>query len=221
MPQIAMKKNRMFEYQKRAIDIVFSILLLIFFSPIMLAVAVAIRLDSKGPVFADTPERVGRNGTLFKMYKFRSMIPNAHTLLREDPQFAALYEQYKKGSYKLRNDPRVTRVGHFIRKHSLDELPQLFNVLKGDMSIVGPRAYYPDELREQQKKYPETRKAVKVVLSVKPGVTGYWQVSGRSEINFDRRIEMDADYVKKRSILYDFWIMLKTPSAMITGKGAR
>jgi undecaprenyl-phosphate galactose phosphotransferase len=88
------------------------------------------------------------------------------------------------------------------------------------MSIVGPRAYYPDELEEQQKKYPHTRKAVKVVLSVKPGITGFWQVTGRSEINFDKRIEMDADYVKKRSIAYDFFIMLKTPWAMVSGKGA-
>lgn len=88
------------------------------------------------------------------------------------------------------------------------------------MSLVGPRAYYPDELRNQQKKYPNTREAVKVVLSVKPGLTGYWQVSGRSEVNFDKRIQMDASYVKKRSIIYDLWIILKTPWAMISGKGA-
>lgn len=206
---------------KRAIDIISSLSILLIFFPVILLVALAIRLDSKGPILADTPERVGRGGKPFKMYKFRSMIPNAHILLREDPEFAALYEQYKKGSYKLTNDPRITRVGTFIRKHSLDEAPQLFNVLKGDMSLVGPRAYYPDELREQQKKYPETKDAVKVVLSVKPGVTGLWQVSGRSEINFDKRIEMDANYVKRRSILYDIWLILRTPGAVITGRGAR
>lgn len=94
------------------------------------------------------------------------------------------------------------------------------NILNGDMSLVGPRAYYPDELVEQQKQYPHTQNAVKVVLDVKPGVTGYWQVSGRSEINFDKRIEMDAMYVKKRSIIYDLWIILKTPWAMVSGKGA-
>ena len=148
------------------------------------------------------------------------MIENAHELLRENPKFADLYKDYKKGSYKLRDDPRITRVGHFIRKHSLDEVPQFFNILKGDMSLVGPRAYYPDELREQQKRYPLTRDSVKIVLSVKPGVTGYWQVSGRSEINFDKRIKMDAQYVKKRSIFCDFSIILKTPGAMISGKGA-
>ena len=221
MPYVEIKKSRAYEMAKRAIDILSTLTIIIVFSPVILLVALAIRLDSKGPILADTPERVGRGGKLFKMYKFRSMIPNAHIILREDPEFAALYEQYKKGSYKLRNDPRITRVGTFIRKHSLDEAPQLFNVLKGDMSLVGPRAYYPDELREQQKKYPETKDAVKVVLSVKPGVTGLWQVSGRSEINFDKRIEMDANYVKRRSILYDILLILRTPGAVISGRGAR
>jgi lipopolysaccharide/colanic/teichoic acid biosynthesis glycosyltransferase len=102
----------------------------------------------------------------------------------------------------------------------LDEVPQLFNILRGDMSLVGPRAYYPDELREQQAEYPQTKEAVSMVLSIKPGLTGYWQVSGRSEINFDKRIEMDATYVRKRSIIYDLWIILKTPWAMISGQGA-
>lgn len=181
--------------------------------------ALSIKLESIGPIFADTPARVGRDGKTFKMYKFRSMVQNAHHLLREDPQYAHLYNVYKKSSYKLRDDPRITGVGRLIRKYSLDELPQFFNVLKGEMSVVGPRAYYPDELENQQNKYPHTRSAVKVVLSVKPGITGFWQVSGRSEINFDKRIEMDAAYVKKRSIVYDFWIILKSPWAMISGKG--
>lgn len=220
MPYKELKKDALYEAVKRAIDIVGSVALIIFFSPIILVVAIAIKLDSPGPVFADTPERVGQQGQLFKMFKFRSMIQNAHELLRSNPEYRELFAEYKKGSYKLINDPRVTRVGHFVRRHSLDEVPQFFNVLKGDMSIVGPRAYYPDELRDQQKTYPETKEAVKIVLSVKPGVTGYWQVSGRSEINFDKRIRMDAEYVRKRSILYDFWIILRTPWAMIAGKGA-
>lgn len=221
MPYIEIKKSRAYELAKRLIDIVSALIILVIFSPIILIVAIAIKLDSKGPILADTPERVGQEGKLFKMFKFRSMIPNAHTILREDPEFSLLYEQYKKGSYKLKNDPRITRVGRFIRKYSLDEVPQLFNVLRGDMSVVGPRAYYPDELRDQQKKYPETQGAVKIVLSVKPGITGYWQVSGRSEINFDKRIEMDAAYVKQRSIFYDIWLMLATPYAMLSGRGAR
>lgn len=205
---------------KRLIDIVGSLIILIIFSPICFLIAIFIKMESSGPVFADTPQRVGEGGSLFKMYKFRSMIENAHLLLRKDPKMKSLYEQYKKNSYKLKEDPRVTTVGKFIRKHSLDEIPQLINVLRGEMSLVGPRAYYPDELSNQQQKYPQTRKLVKEVLSIKPGITGYWQVSGRSEVNFDKRIAMDAEYVKKRSLWYDIHILLKTPWAMISGKGA-
>ena len=220
MPYTEVKKSGFYEKTKRLMDIIFALTLITIFSPVILVVAFAIKLDSKGPVLADTPERVGKSGKPFKMFKFRSMIQNAHEILRENPRFSELYNEYKKGSYKLKDDPRITRVGHFLRKHSLDEVPQFFNILKGDMSLVGPRAYYPDELREQQKKYPKTRSDVKVVLSIKPGLTGYWQVSGRSEINFDKRIAMDATYVRKRSIIYDLWIILKTPWAMISGKGA-
>jgi len=220
MPYIKFKKSKYYEIVKRGIDIFGSVFLIILFSPIFFLVAIAIKLESLGPVLADTPERVGREGKTFKMFKFRSMVQNAHQLLRHDPRYAELYKLYKKGSYKLKYDPRTTRVGRFIRKHSLDELPQFFNVLRGEMSLVGPRAYYPDELEDQQKKYPHTRQDVKVVLSVKPGITGYWQVSGRSDINFDKRIKMDAEYVKKRSIFYDIWILLKSPWAMISGKGA-
>lgn len=220
MPYKEVKKSLLYEWTKRLIDISFAVILLIIFSPIIIFVAIAIKFTSRGPILADTPERVGENGKLFKMYKFRSMVQNAHEILRENPDFAKLFEDYKKGSYKLRNDPRVTPIGRFIRKYSFDEIPQLMNILQGDMSLVGPRAYYPDELREQQKKYPNTKEAVKVVLSVKPGLTGFWQVSGRSEINFDKRIAMDSDYVHKRSILYDLWIVGLTPWAMLSGKGA-
>lgn len=220
MPYKEVKKSMFYEAIKRLLDITCAVILLIIFSPIIILVTIAIKLTSKGPILADTPERVGKNGKLFKMYKFRSMVENAHEILRENPEFAKLFEDYKKGSYKLRNDPRVTHVGRIIRKYSFDEIPQLLNILQGDMSLVGPRAYYPDELREQQKKYPNTREAVKVVLSVKPGLTGFWQVSGRSEINFDKRIAMDSDYVHKRSILYDMVIIARTPWAMLSGKGA-
>ena len=220
MPYKEVKKSKFYEATKRVLDILFSVILLIVFSPVIIFVIVAIKLSSRGPILADTPDRVGKNGKLFKMFKFRSMVENAHEILRENPQFAQLFEDYKKGSYKLKNDPRVTPVGRFIRKYSLDEIPQLANIFRGDMSLVGPRAYYPDELREQQKKYPSTKEAVKVVLSVKPGLTGFWQVSGRSQINFDKRIAMDADYVHKRSILYDLYLVLRTPWAMLSGKGA-
>jgi lipopolysaccharide/colanic/teichoic acid biosynthesis glycosyltransferase len=209
-----------YDIAKRLIDIIGSAALGLIFLPIAVLTAIAIKCDSEGPVFADTPKRVGRNGQLFKLFKFRSMIVNAHAMLRKDPKLAMLYNEYKQNSYKLKNDPRVTRVGHFIRKHSLDEIPQLLNVLNGQMSLVGPRPYYADELEEQQKKYPHTRKLVKIVLSAKPGITGYWQVSGRSEVNFDKRIQMDADYVLRRNLLFDIMILLKSPWAMISGKGA-
>ena len=207
-------------FPKRVIDIVGAIFLLILFLPLSLLISILIKIDSVGPVFADVPERIGEKGKKFKMYKFRSMINNAHFLLRTDPRFKKLFDEYKRSSYKLLNDPRVTKIGKFIRRHSIDEIPQLFNVLKGEMSIVGPRAYYPDELENQLSKYPHTKKLVTQVLSVKPGVTGLWQVTGRSEINFDKRITIDADYVKNMSLWNDLKIMLLTPVIMISGRGA-
>lgn len=205
---------------KRIIDILLGTLLLIVFFPICLLVSLLIVLDSEGPVFADTPERVGRDNKRFKMFKFRSMIKNAHQILRQDPKLKALYEEYKKSSYKLYNDPRVTKVGKFIRKFSLDEVPQFINVLKGDMSIVGPRAYYPDEIYDQLKKHPVAKNYLGTAIKVKPGITGYWQVYGRSEVHFDKRIKMDANYVKNISLWYDIKIIVKTPWAMLSGKGA-
>lgn len=205
---------------KRIVDVILAFALIIFFFPVCVMVAIAIKLDSKGPVFADVPKRVGERGKLFKMHKFRSMIANAHFILRNHTQFKDLYQEYKKSSFKLKKDPRITRIGKFIRKHSLDEIPQLINVLKGDMSMVGPRAYYPDELVDQQKKYPYTKSLVQKVLSVKPGITGLWQISGRSEINFDKRIAIDAQYVEHISFLQDACIICKTPWAMVSGRGA-
>jgi len=209
-----------YETAKRILDIFVSIILLIVFAPVFILVPILIRLDSPGPVFADIPKRVGKDKKLFRMYKFRTMIANAHQLLKTDPKFRHLYEEYKKHSYKLKDDPRVTRVGKFLRRFSLDELPQVLNVLRGEMSIVGPRAYYPDELEEQQKVYPETQQYVEELLKIKPGITGYWQVHGRSEVNFDKRVQMDAWYARQRSILEDLKIILKTPWVMISGKGA-
>jgi len=201
-------------------DIILAGILLLIFSPVCLFVSIAIKLDSEGPIFADVPERVGQNGALFRMFKFRSMIKNAHVLLHTDSRFKTLFEQYQKDSYKLKDDPRVTSVGKWIRKHSIDEIPQLLNVILGEMSIVGPRAYYPDELEDQQKRHPDTKKFVTEVLSVKPGITGLWQVSGRSEVHFDKRIALDAEYIKSISLLKDVYIMFKTPLVMVTGRGA-
>lgn len=206
---------------KRVIDVISSFILLVIFLPIILFVVLAIKIDSEGPILADTPRRVGKNNKYFYPYKFRSMIVNAYYLLKTDPKFKAAYEEQQKGgNYKIKNDPRITKVGKFIRKYSLDEIPQLVNVLRGEMSLVGPRPYYPEELEKQQNIYPQTKRLVKEVLSVKPGITGLWQVSGRSEVKFDKRIQMDADYAHKKSIVLDVWIILKSPWAMISGKGA-
>ncbi|MBI3619706.1 sugar transferase [Candidatus Roizmanbacteria bacterium] len=209
-----------YRFLKRVIDLLGSLFLLVLFSPIYFIAAILIKLDTPGPTLADVPERVGQRGKKFKMYKFRSMIINAHYLLRTDPKFKLLFQEYKKGSYKLKNDPRVTPVGKFIRRHSIDEIPQLLNVVKGEMSLVGPRAYYPDELENQQKMFPQTKLLVSRVLSVKPGITGLWQVTGRSEINFDKRIAIDAKYVDSISLMLDLKIILKTPFVMLNGNGA-
>jgi lipopolysaccharide/colanic/teichoic acid biosynthesis glycosyltransferase len=213
-----------YDFAKRTIDIIGSFIGLAIFSPVILAVMVLIKFTSNGPVFF-TPLRVGKDGRLFKMLKFRSMYMydidgksvHAEKYLQLNPK---LMKAYQKNSFKLKNDPRVTPIGHLLRRFSIDELPQLINVLTGDMTLVGPRAYQKDELDHQQKVYPQTAKYVKVIMKCRPGASGPWQVSGRSFINFDKRVEMDAAYVKRRSILYDLLVIIKTPVAMITGKGA-
>jgi exopolysaccharide production protein ExoY len=214
----------LYDLTKRLIDIIMSFMLLILFSPIMLATAIVIKLTSRGPILVEKSnihmKRIGKDGKVFRLYKFRSMAVNSDYLLTRDPRFKKLYREYKKSSFKLHEDPRVTKFGKFIRKYSIDEMPQLVNVLKGEMSIVGPRPYHADELEEQQKRYPGTEKYVAQTQTVKPGITGYWQVTGRSNINFDKRIKMDAQYAKKKSLLMDFKIISKTPIAMLSGVGA-
>lgn len=210
-----------YETTKKMMDLTGAVVLLLFFSPILIITALAIKLTSEGPLFAETPKRVGKNNRQFFAYKFRSMIQNAHEILEKDPKYRKFLKEKKEGGYyKIKNDPRVTLVGKFIRRHSIDEIPQLINVLRGEMSIVGPRPYYPDELEHQLAKFPGTKKYVHEMLKVKPGITGFWQVSGRSEVKFDKRIEMDAYYARKRSILLDVLILLKTPWVMVSGKGA-
>jgi len=208
-------------FTKRAIDISLSLIFLVLSAPILIFIALAVKLDSFGPVFADMPERVGLNGKIFRMYKFRSMIKNAHILLKKDPRFKKLYQHYVKNSFKIptNTDPRITKVGKFIRKTSLDELPQLINILKGDMSLVGPRAFHVDELEKQQKRFPKTKIFIKQAVSIKPGLTGPWQVSGRSAIDFPERIKLDAKYAENRSVFYDLLILLKTIPAVFGGEG--
>jgi len=219
------KNNGVYDITKRVLDLVGGIVLLIIFSPVIIATVIAIKFGSQGPILVSktnkSTKRVGKGSRTFRLYKFRSMIVDAYNLLKKDPKFKKAYkEQQTAGNYKIMDDPRITPIGKFIRKHSIDEIPQLINIVKGEMSLVGPRPYLPDELVEQQKKFPLTDDLVKEMLTVKPGITGYWQVSGRSDVAFDKRIEMDAYYARKKSIWLDFLILLKTPWVMLSGQGA-
>lgn len=212
--------NKIYPFIKRVAGIILGLILLIVTFPIWIMTAIAIKLDTPGPIIADVPPRVGKNGRPFKIYKFRSMITNAHEMIRNDPEFKEVFEKFKENNFKLKNDPRITRVGHFIRRHSIDELPQLINILKGDMNLVGPRPYYRDELKEYAKKYPHTKELIEEALTVKPGITGLWQVSGRSNVDFEERIALDAKYARRKNLLDDIKIILKSPWVVLTGKGA-
>jgi len=206
-----------YDSAKRILDIAGAAVGLLIFSPLMLLTAIYIKLVSPGPVFADIPERIGKDSRKFRMYKFRSMIPNAHAYLLQHPD---LYEEYKRNSYKLESDPRIISGGNFIRRTSIDELPQFINVLRGEMSLIGPRAYFPFELRDQQVEFPESRPYVERLLKIKPGISGPWQVGGRSNVGFVERTKMDAAYADRRSVLYDLLLLLKTPLAVLQARGA-
>lgn len=204
-----------YDVAKRALDLVVAIILLILFLPFWILIPIFIVLDSPGPILFSQP-RAGKNGNMFDIFKFRSMVPNADDLLWRDPKFRRLKQEFKRRDWKLPNDPRTTRVGRLLRKLSIDEFPQVLNVLKGDMSIVGPRAYREQELAVQSKKYPHTKEWIKSALTVKPGITGLWQVSGRNDVPFDKRVQIDAEYAQRRSLAEDIWILLRTPKAMIS-----
>ena len=202
-----------YEKIKRAIDILLSTAAIIFLIPVWLLIAFAIKIESKGPVIHKT-KRLGKNGSFFIKYKFRTMIPNGEEVLQKLLQSnPALKEEYEN-NYKLSNDPRVTRVGAFLRKTSLDELPQFLNILKGEMSLVGPRDIIPPEL---ERHYNHCKQKF---LSVKPGLTGLWQVSGRSRLPYEKRVELDMYYIDHRSLWLDLKILLKTIPAVIKGEGA-
>ncbi|NRZ99046.1 exopolysaccharide biosynthesis polyprenyl glycosylphosphotransferase [Clostridium tetanomorphum] len=183
---------------KRTIDILGSLCGLILLSPIIIITAIAIKLDSEGPVFF-SQERVGQNGTIFKMYKFRSMVTNAEEILHQLKD----KNEMSGPMFKIKKDPRITKVGHFIRKTSIDELPQLINVLKGEMSLVGPRPNLPREVI----KFTDYQKTK---LLAKPGLTCYWQVMGRNSIDFEQWMELDVRYVEERSIWVDIKLIIKT-----------
>ncbi|KKU90774.1 MAG: Exopolysaccharide biosynthesis polyprenyl glycosylphosphotransferase [Microgenomates group bacterium GW2011_GWA1_48_10] len=204
---------------KRLIDIVVAIAVFLIFSPLIVLIAVAIKVDSPGPIIYKQ-KRVGLNGHLIDLYKFRSMMEGADDFLLRNTAFRKKFKRPEGWKTEASEDPRITRVGRFIRKYTLDELPQLWNVMTGDMSIIGPRAYRQDdkigdEIEQQLKFYPHLRDKIKVALSVKPGITGPWQVGGRNKLSWDKRVELDADYAKRRSLPYDLLILLKTPFAML------
>lgn len=204
-----------YEPIKRTLDLVIASTLLVLFLPAWILVPILIKLDSQGPILFHH-KRVGKGGKPFSMYKFRSMILNAEEILhKENPE---LLKKFKALDWKLeaKDDPRITTLGRILRALTIDEFPQILNVIKGDMSMVGPRAYLGEELKEQQKKYPKSKKYIKEVLKTKPGITGLWQVSGRNEVSFDKRAELDAQYVKEMSLWTDLKILLKTPKAMIS-----
>lgn len=204
-----------YDQQKRILDLVVAFALLIAFLPFWIIVPILILLDDGWPVFFDH-KRIGKNGKEFYIKKFRSMVKDADKILHErNPE---LLEKFKNGDWKFaaHEDPRITKLGRVLRSLTIDEFPQIFNVIKGEMSMIGPRAYVKKELEEQTKKYPTTKKYIKDILSVKPGITGPWQTSGRNEIPFNQRAKMDAEYAKKRDILNDIKIILKTPKAMIS-----
>lgn len=216
-------RDKFYFGSKRLLDIFVAIVAILIFSPLLMLISILIKLDGTcGPILADTPKRVGKNGEMFFLFKFRSMVPNAHKLMKEGKFGKDLAQKHKDcaGKLKVDEDPRITRIGRFIRKWDIDEMPQFFNVLKGEMSIVGPRAYYKDELEGYKKKYPEIVQRVDDVLSIKPGITGPWQVSGRNELSVPDRINLDANYASNRSIFYDMFLMLKTPLVVIFRIGA-
>ncbi len=197
---------------KRIMDVIGAIVGLIVFSPIFVLISILYMWgDNKGPVFFKQV-RMGKNGKPFHIYKFRSMIVNAEGKLKENE---LLYKKYVANNYKLEpnEDPRITKLGQFLRKTSLDELPQFINVLKGDMSLVGPRPVVKEELKEYGHRECE-------FLSVKPGITGYWQVSGRSNVGYPERVDLELHYVYNASLYFDIKIIFFTVINVILRKGA-
>lgn len=204
--------SKYYTFVKRMSDIALSVLALVLTSPIFLLIMfIYLFGESKGPVIF-SQKRYGENGSKFNVYKFRSMVINADEKLKSNQ---ILYEKYIKNNYKLAptEDPRITRIGCFLRKTSLDELPQLINVLKGEMSIVGPRPIVEEELREYQHLKED-------FLSVKPGLTGHWQVSGRSEVGYPERVDLELYYIYHQSLLLDLKIILKTFFIVFLKRGA-
>ncbi len=195
-------RSRSRDNTKRAFDIVFSLLVLLVCAPIYLALAIAIACTSSGSIFY-IQERVGKNHKRFGCIKFRTMVPNADRLLDEMIAQSEDLRQEFSENFKLKEDPRITKIGKFLRITNLDEFPQFINVLKGEMSVVGPRPLVPEEIERYGL-------AIDRVLTIRPGVTGLWQVSGRNDIPYAQRIRIDVNYVKRRNFWLDLRIVIKT-----------
>lgn len=208
MQLINIANQNRYEKIKRFFDICLSSAALVVLSPLLLAIAILIYLEDKGPVIY-SQTRIGKDGRAFKLYKFRSMCVDADEKLKDLQKL----NERDGPVFKIKNDPRVTKVGKFIRKTCIDELPQLVNIIKGDMSIVGPRPPLPNEV-EQYNSYQKQR------LLVVPGLTCYWQIQKGEETTFDEWVELDLKYIKERSILLDFRLILLTFKVILSGKGA-
>lgn len=194
---------------KRVIDVILASVALILLSPLFAIIAIAIKIDLKGPVFF-AHKRIGKNGKIIKLYKFRSMVINAEELIKS---FTPEQMREYKENYKLTNDPRITKVGKFLRKTSLDELPQLINIINGDLSIIGPRPVVADELE----KYGVNKDKF---LSVTPGLTGYWAANGRSNTTYEQRMEMELYYIDNLSLKMDIKVFFKTILSVLKKEGA-
>jgi lipopolysaccharide/colanic/teichoic acid biosynthesis glycosyltransferase len=202
-------KNLQYRLVKRIIDVAGAIIGLLFFTPILIVIGILIKIESnKGPIFFKQ-QRVGKDGQLFWMIKIRSMVPNAEDQLTDLLQ----YNEIPGEMFKMKNDPRILKIGKFIRKTSLDEIPQLWNVIKGDMSLVGPRPPLPRE-------YNNYTEYDKLRLTITPGCTGLWQVSGRNHLSFHEMVSLDLEYIRKRSVLYDIFILIKTMKVFVDTKNA-
>ncbi|WP_083673299.1 sugar transferase [Limosilactobacillus caccae] len=197
------KSRYIYNFFKRIFDFLASLLGLILLSPLMVVIAFLIKKEDDGPVFYKQT-RVGKDGKEFQMFKFRSMFVNADRMLDE----LKSHNDVEGPMFKMKDDPRITKIGHFIRKHSLDELPQFFNVIKGDMSLVGPRPPLPSEV-EEYSQYDKQR------LLVIPGCTGLWQATERNEVGFNEMVQLDIQYIQKASCLFDLWIIFKTVQIVI------
>lgn len=198
------------EFAKRLFDILFSLLVLILFSPVYLILALVIALSSRGPIFY-VQERVGKNYKPFNCIKFRTMVSNADEILIQMMETSPHLQQEFEANFKLKKDPRITKIGRFLRITSLDEFPQFWNVLKGDMTVVGPRPLVSEEL-------PKYGCYIDQILTIRPGITGLWQVSGRNDIPYPRRVQIDLYYVKFRTFWLDLWIVLKTIGVVVIPK---